>query len=427
MKYESSNWYPLDNAGKLYPSIMSWRVTTVFRFSVTLKKLVDKAALQSALNIIINRFPYFQVNLRPGFFWYYFDQTNKKPLVEKEEYYPCTGMELKKNDTFPFRVFYFNCKISVEFTHAITDGTGALVFFKCLLNEYFNKLGVKTSPINEVFFKYDSIPNNAEFEDSFKKHFNPNIPSPPLMPLAFHFPMDLDTKGVYHIVTGILPLTEVLKLSKSYSATITEFLIAIYFETIIDYMKLLQENDIPFSMRPIILNVPVNLRTMYNSTTLRNFFISVTPMLDPRLGDYTFEEIIQIVKSYMNIKTHKRFINQHISKNVKSELFFINRTVPLVIKNLLMPLAYNTFAEGIYTSGLSNLGKITLPKEIEGFIEKFEAYPPPSLGNKIKVVVLSFKENLFISFGKVTTDSNIERIFFTKLRKLGIPIKIETN
>ncbi|GAA0126023.1 hypothetical protein UT300019_19250 [Clostridium sp. CTA-19] len=422
MNNNKFDWYVLDNAGKLYPSIMSWRVTTVFRISATLTVDIEPKILQRALNKTINKFPFFKVNLKPGLFWYYFDYVNFFPTIEKETYYPCTGMELKKKGNFPFKILYYNKKISLEFSHCITDGHGALIFMKNLLYEYFYFKNIikETKEINN----YSS---NLFFEDSFKKHFNPDIPSPSPLPFAFHFPMELDSKGIYYIVTGSLPLDKVLSICKSKNATVTEFFLAVYFDTILDYIKLLERFDLPFKKSPIILNVPVNLRKIYNSKTLRNFFISITPMIDPRLGEYTFDELLTYIKSYMYINTDKKQINQHISKNVKTELFFLNRAVPLIFKNLFLPIAYSTFAEGHYTSGLSNLGKITIPKELYPYIEKFEAYPPPSEGNKIKLVLLSFKKTLYITFGKVTTDSNIERIFFNKLRKMGIPIKIETN
>lgn len=417
------NWYTLDNAGKLYPSIMSWRVTTVFRISITLKFSVNPQLLQEALNKTISLFPFFKVNLCSGLFWYYWDYTNDFPKLEKELYYPCTGLELKKKDMFPFKILYFKKKISIEFSHCITDGYGAIFFAKHLLGEYL-KLEQKISSVHNSNHIYNS---KNFFEDSFKKYFFKDIPNPPSSPFAFHFPMDLSSKGVYYVVSGYMPLNKVIPICKKYNSSLTEFFIALYFDTILEYISLLENFQIPFKKLPIVLNIPVNLRKIYNSKTLRNFFISITPMIDPRLGNYTFTELIEIVKSYMRINTKKKYLNQHISKNIKTELFILNRTIPLFLKNLILPLAYNTLAEGHYTSGLSNLGKIDFPKEFIPYIENVVVYPPPSEGNKIKVAMISFNNTLSVTFGKVTNDTNIERIFFNKIRSLGIPIKIETN
>ncbi|GAA0126021.1 hypothetical protein UT300019_19230 [Clostridium sp. CTA-19] len=426
-KKSKSNWYPLDNAGKLYPSIMSWRVSTIFRISSTLTEYVDSTLLQQALNLVIKRFPYFQVNLRPGLFWYYFDHTKKTPKVEEEKYYPCIRLELKKKGTFPFRVIYYKKRVSVEFSHSITDGTGGIIFLQSLLKEYFKLKKINFIDEDTSFFNYNDVPKEEEFEDSFKRYLNKTTPPPYRLPKAFHFPMPLDTKGVYHIVTGILPVKNILEISKSHGVTLTEFIIAVYFDTILDYIKELKKENPKIKLNPIILNVPVSLRKLYDSKTLRNFFISVTPMIDPRLLDYSFDEILAYVHQYMKEKTHKRFIDQQITKNIKSELSFLNRSTPLFIKNLVLPIAYSRLGEGSYTSGISNVGKITMPKELEPLIERFEAYPPPSEGNKIKIVMASYKDNLYITFGKVTYDKTIEKLFFRKLRKMGIVSKIETN
>ncbi len=64
----SKQWFKLDTAGKMYSSIKSSRATTLFRLSADLKKNVDPDILQLSLDHIIERFPYFNVNLRRGYF-----------------------------------------------------------------------------------------------------------------------------------------------------------------------------------------------------------------------------------------------------------------------------------------------------------------------------------------------------------------------
>ncbi len=422
----NNNWFRLDNAGKMYPSIMSSRVSTLFRHSATLMEIVSPQILQKSLDNIMPRFPYFQVNLKSGFFWYYFVQTNKVPQVEEETFYPCMSMEVKKRGKFPFRVLYYKKKISVEFSHAVTDGTGALIFLKSLIIEYFRLIGIETKE-EEGFFKYNQIPHEEEYEDAFKKYYNKKIPKPRKKNRAFHFPFALESKGVYHIVTGVIPVKDMILKAKEYNVTLTEFLLALYFQSILEVIE-----DLPLKKRkrlikPVILNVPVNLRKMYPSTTMRNFFMSVTPQIDPRLGGYSFEEIIKYVHHFMEAEVDKKYISQQITMNVKSEMSIILRLFPLVIKDLIMPIAYNIIAESRYTSGLSNMGKVTMPKEIEENIERFEFHPPPSQGNIIKVGAISYRDKLYITFGKLTNCKALEKIFFRKIRKMNIPVKIETN
>ncbi len=148
----SKQWFKLDTAGKMYSSIKSSRATTLFRLSADLKKNVDPDILQLSLDHIIERFPYFNVNLRRGIFWYYFDKNESHPRIEKETYYPCMYMKIKKKGIHPFRVLYYNKKVSVEFSHIITDGAGAVTFYvHCCLNIIgFSDLTVMMTPFSSM-------------------------------------------------------------------------------------------------------------------------------------------------------------------------------------------------------------------------------------------------------------------------------------
>lgn len=129
----------------------------------------------------------------------------------------------------------------------------------------------------------------------------------------------------------------------------------------------------------------------------------------------------------MKITVDEKYVRQQIRQNVMSEKTFFLRVVPLFIKDMVMPFIYRTYGEGNYTTGFSNVGAIRMPRELESHIERFELYPPPSVGNTLKVTAVSYKENIYISFGSLTRDRRVEQIFFSKLRKMGIPIKIEAN
>jgi len=414
------SWFKLDTAGKMYSSIKSSRATTLFRLSADLTELVEPDVLQEALNHVIERFPYFNVNMRRGVFWHYFDRCDHKPLIEEETYFPCMYMRIKKKGVNPFRVLYYKKKISVEFSHSITDGSGAAVFLKSLLYEYFKLKGIEAS--DEGIFKYGDEPEAGEFEDAFAKYYNEDIPVNLQRKKAFHFPFTKEKKGVYNVVIGIIPVPEILAKSKSYGVSLTEFLCAVYFDAIIELME---RNT--YKKHPIVLNVPVNVRQMYKTITLRNFFISVTPEIDPRLGKYSFEELLKYMHYFMKITVDEKYINQRIRGSVMSEKNLFFRMVPLFIKDLVMPIVYKVYGEGNYTTGLSNMGRVTMPKELEPYIERFEVYPPPSVGNTIKAAVVSYNDKLYITFGKLTDDRQVEEIFFTKLRQMGISIKVETN
>ena len=68
-------WWRLDNAAKIFPSTSSAHDSKVFRFFCELEEAVEPAALQSALDRTMERFPIYRCVLRRGWFWYYLEDS----------------------------------------------------------------------------------------------------------------------------------------------------------------------------------------------------------------------------------------------------------------------------------------------------------------------------------------------------------------
>jgi len=413
------NWYKLDNAGKLYSSVMNDRATTIFRLSVYLKDKVDIEVLRTALNNIKDRFPYFNVLLKKGFFWHYLEKTDRKPVIDEETYYPCMDIKYNKDGMYLYRLLYFENKISFEFSHIMTDGNGAMVFILSLVYEYLTLKGEKISKIPGLFYK-DETPKQEEFEDGFDKFFDPSNKKRIKFVDAFKLPFIKTEPGIYNIVTGILESEEIKKLAKSYDSRVGEFLTSLYMYSIYKYIV---QNDLP--KKPIYINSPVNLRDVFGSKTMKNFFVSVTPHINLEKSEYSLQEIVNEVKRYMEKAKEKEYLVRYINRSVRNTNNWL-KFFPLIIKDVAMSTIYNIWGESNYTSGFSNLGVIKLGV-LENYIERIEAYPPPSEGNIIKVASLTYKGKLYITFGKLTEEKDLERIFFTELRKMGVKTKIETN
>jgi len=233
-------------------------------------------------------------------------------------------------------------------------------------------------------------------------------------------PFNKTEPGIYYTVTGILDSKELKKLATNYDSSVGEFLISLYIFSIYKYIV---ENNLP--KKPIYTNSPVNLRSVFGSKTMKNFFVSVTPHIDFEKDLYSLEEIVEIVKKYMRKAKQKEYLTRYINRSVRNTKNWL-KFFPLIIKDSAMSAVYNIWGESNYTSGFSNMGVIKLGP-LEKYIEKMEAYPPPSEGNIIKVASLTYKDKMYITFGKLTEEKDLERIFFSELRKMGIIAKIETN
>ncbi len=421
-----SVWYRLDNAAKIYPPLASRRITTLFRLSVHLTEPIQISVLQRALDHMMERFPFFNVDLRPGFFWYFFDVNHNRPVVEGDSRDPCMDYSIRKPGYFPFRLRAWHNRIALEFSHAITDGTGALLFLKSLVTEYLRLQG-RPVPAQAHYPLYGQTPKPGENDDSFRQYYNPRIPPPDKAPKAFRLPATLLPRGRYRIITGLMPVKEIRRTAGQHQTKITEYLLAVYLASLQDVLESLPPDIRRRRNKPIRVSVPVNLRSIYPSESLRNFFLHVEPFIDPRLGRYSLDEIIAKVHHYLRFEIDPKFIRQQISRNIKGEQNLTVRLFPLFLKSPIIRTIYRKMGENRLTSGFSNLGQITLPPEIAPFVTGFRFIPPPSPITGVKCSLVSYQDTMAVSFGSERREKDLERFFFTRLRQAGIPVKIETN
>jgi hypothetical protein len=420
-------WYVLDNAASFMPALADRTVTLVFRISATLTETVNLPALDEALRNISPRFPYYMVELRRGFFWYYLEPLHeRRPEPVADSKYPCLNMHVRRRGRFLFRVRAYRSRIAVEFCHVLADGSGALIFLQALVMEYFRLRGVET-PDPEGIFKPGEKPEPEESEDAFNLHFRENLPFPAVDKKAFHFPSLSLLPGQYRITTGILPLGAILAKSKEFGASLTEFLVSVYFAALQDIFHSLPL-PVRRSMRPYLsVQVPVNLRKLFPSRTMRNFSLYVLPSLDTRLGFYEFPEIVKYVHHFMQSVVHEKNISMQIARNVMGGRSLLVRALPLFLKGVAAKLVYKRMGDDTFSGFVSNLGAVKMPPPLDARIDRFEFIPAPSRRCKTNANVVSWKDSLYVCFGSLAAAPELERLFFTRLVGMGLPVSIESN
>ena len=151
MAKPDSKWYRLDNAGILYSALQKEEYSAIYRFSALMERDVDPAALQHAIDRCMPRFPSFAVRIRKGAFWYYLEpNTAPGPFLKEDVSDPCQPVRFKEDNGWLVRFYYYRSRISIEVFHALSDGGGAIVFFRTLLAEYLRQTGVDVPPGNGV-------------------------------------------------------------------------------------------------------------------------------------------------------------------------------------------------------------------------------------------------------------------------------------
>ena len=415
-------WYRLDNAAKLYPAIRSRKNPATFRVSATLKKPVDPNILQQALDDTLQRLPGFSVRIRSGFFWPYFLQTADQLKIQEDVVNPCMDFQARENKGYRIRVRYFDRNIALEVFHSITDGSGAMVFLKTLVGRYLQLQGVSITPETGML-DCSGTPQDGELEDSFRDFAGSSIPRSRREKRAYHVRGFAEPGPILNIISGTIPTDAVRVEAKKYGVTVTEYLVSVLLFTLYQ----IQQKDHPRNKRPVKVSVPVNLRQFFPTKTLRNFSSYVNPGLDPTQGEYHFEEVVRLVHHFIRYEATEKQLRGKVAANVKSEKSIFIRLVPLFVKNFVISLVYNNVGQSRFTSTLSNLGRVEVPREMVDHVERFDLILGPSRITRVSCGVVGYNGTLRINFSRVFRETFVERGFFTFLVRQGIPVRIESN
>lgn len=418
-------WLKLDNAAKLFPAIISSDLTSVFRITASLKNPVKYAELREAVSITSARFPYFSVSLGSGLFWHFLEFNKQLPRIQVEDKTPCTAFAINRKNEPLYRILVRENRISVEFIHILTDGGGAIEYLRSLLYTYLVLTGNKISSPGDIMLPGTPV-KAEEYEDGYKKFFK-KLPPPSPLEKAWHLPFSLSERPRLKVLRAELSVSEMLELSRKNKVSITEYFVAVYLFSLQEIFISAQKKG---KQKRMVLRIelPVNMRKKLSSHTMRNFSLFVLPELDLRLGTYSFQEVLQTVHHQLQISSDIKQISRFLSKNVSYENLLFVRILPLFIKKIAIAAIYRGFASKRFTGLVTNLGKISLPAEMENMIEGFELVPPPP-NRKVKSVcaMVSFKDRLILTFCNITDSSELERNIFMHLNDAGLHVRIISN
>lgn len=420
----SPRWARLDNAAKIFPASRRRGWYNMFRLSVTLSEPVDKDILQSALNATIRRFPMIAATLKTGFFWYYLQEVDSPPQVLEDGYQPLMRRPFDDVRKCAIRVLYYKNRIAVEFFHAVTDGTGGMIFLKTLAAEYVQlKYSVSVTNEKGVLDRL-AYPDPGELEDSFQKNIG-EVSAPRKDGESYRLMGVAERDGFLHITMGALELDKVHAMAKAYGVTVTGFLGAVMLKSIVD----IQCRKVPNIRRrlPVKVQIPVNLRRLFGGHTMRNFVMVVNIGVDPRMGEYDFAEIAGIVSHQLALGVTKKNMQAIFTPNVKSENVLAIRMVPLFLKNIIMKAVFDSVGEAAACLSISNLGLVEVPEEMKPYVKCFDFIIGPQAKAPYNCGVCSYGNELRINIIRRSVEPELEHEFFTNLVKLGLKVSVESN
>ncbi len=345
------------------------------------------------------------------------------PRIQVEEKIPCTAFAAKRRGEPLYRVIIKGKRISVEFIHILTDGSGAMEYLKSMLYTYLVLLGKNISTPGEIILP--TIPvSEEEYEDGYNKFFQ-KLPPPSKLVKAWHLPFKLNRSPRLRVLHAEVSVKEFLELSRKHKVSVTEYFVSVCHYSFQEIFNSTDGKSKKRKRKVLRIEVPVNMRNIFPTRTMRNFSLFVLPEIDVRLGTYTFEEILRSVHNQLQISADIKQISRFLSSNVSPEKLFIIRIMPLVIKKMVIASVYKGLAYKRWTSVVTNLGMVTLPGEMEDMVESFELIPPPPNPNvKVGCALVSYKDKLRITICNITQSREFERHILQHFVYAGIRVKI---
>lgn len=406
-------WRSLDNAAKLFSAASSPKDTRVFRFYCELKEEVKEEILQEALNQTIQKYPVFLSVMRKGLFWHYLEKSELRPVVREEYKEPCSSLYVRDKKTLLFEVTYYKKRINFEVFHALTDGTGATEFLKELVKNYLYLIHEEDLEPVELSNQYLTVKDQED--DSFSRYYDPDFPRKKKKKIRA-VQIKKGGKGYeeLQINEASMSVKELLGIAREKKVSMSVLLTAAFICAIHEEMSRMQEK------KPVILMVPVNLRKIFPSDSMLNFFGYIEPGYQFGGGKDSFEDVLEAVKLYFQENLSKEHMAGRMNELIAIEKHKILKWAPLELKNRCIR-AGAKMAEQEVTAVLSNMSVVKMPEDYAQYIEKFGVYTST---NRTELCICSFQDTLSLGFTSRYDSTNIQRNFYRILKELGASVKV---
>lgn len=416
-------WYQLDLSAVVYPTLQRRDFSSVYRLSALLKDEIKPDVLQKALDQVLVRFPTYKVAMRKGLFWRYLEPNDRPgPFVKEDIKNPCQPMGFKTNNRYLIRLYYYGKRVSLEAHHCLGDGNGGMALFSTIIAQYLRLLG-NTIDVGYTVMDINEEPDEEELEDAYMRYANAAVQ--PARPKEDVYLIRGTKEPFYtlNMIVGVVKAEDILKVAKHYNASVTEYINACLLYSLLEKQK----EEMPRKLKPVALAMPVNLRRFFPSKTLRNFISMVYPSIDPRLGEYSFEDIITQVHYYMRYYISDKFLRGDITTNASTKRHPLIRIVPLFIKDIVVRSFYKSVQDVSSTAGITNMGVLKLPDNMRELVSRFDICMGQPYSNKTNCSIITYEDTMTITFASSIKEADVERIFFNKLVRDGIHVLIETN
>lgn len=199
--------------------------------------------------------------------------------------------------------------------------------------------------------------------------------------------------------------------------TVTAFLSAVLMCAISEEMS---ERD---KSKSVVVSIPINLHKYFPSQTVRNFFSVINIGYCFKDNSAELSDVAASVRDTLSETLRGGYLQERLDTLAELEQWMVARIIPLFIKNIVLKQFYLR-SEREYTTTISNIGKVVMPKEMRQYIRRIDIF---NSTKDLQICLCSFENVLSISFTSRLLSNDIQRRFFRTLSNMDIPVEIVAN
>lgn len=443
-------WVRLDNAANIFLAARTEADPKVFRLAAAVDEKVDPVLLQRALDLVYAQYPLYRAVLRRGIFWYYLQESDRRPVVEEDREPSVSHLYSTEGRELLFRVLYRGSRISLELFHALTDGTGALWFFQDLLTEY---VGLRhpeeftadvppvRSPVKQEFTVdafthwFATGTGRADFVDEAVpavRSASTRLPEEAEGPETgdrvagrhsrrgvVRVRGTLTPDGRTRVVELSMPARPVLDLARAQGVSLTIYLVAVFLESI----RL--SRGLRGRSRTMTVSVPVNLRHFFPSESGRNFF--ATTRLEHTYGEEIRGDILAEVCRDLDVQFARQLTRESLARKIRRLVRFernpVLRFVPRPAKDVVLAAVNRSVNRGL-TVAISNLGRVALPGPTARHVRRLYFHVSAA---RPQFCAITHGDLLTVSFTGPFVETDHHAAFVRLLTERGVPITVAAS
>ena len=409
MRQKNHTGFPIDNSSILYLSLVRKDHTNTYRFTINMAEPVCPETLQCAVDRIYHRFPTIIAVFQPGLFQYTQVPAKQAPRVQPDP--GClAAMNQEEIQICAFKVLYRESQIIIEAFHALTDGYGATACFTTLVAEYLRLRHNIYIPVSETLVDLEQNVESYELTDSYLEYAKGkplHLPSR----YAYQLPGGHSNRDAVYTETIQVPIQQLLDASRTYGVSVTALISSVMASSIME----VQEKQNSGRKKPVRIMVPVDLRRMFPSKTLRNFILYVLPTLELEDQKQPFSSLLKSFSRQIQEQAQPERLASIMAYNVKTQNSWYFKIIPVSVKCTLMRLAYRYFGESNSSITLTNVGNVRLPEEMKPYVKNVDVTLMPRVGSPYNCGFISCNGILSIQISRFLPDSELESIFRSKL------------